>query len=99
MKKIGLTSGELSTILAIFTKYPPITKVTLFGSRAKGVARSNSDIDLAITGISDELQIEELAQKLDNLPLPYKFDVKSISGLKNPALKEHIHRVGVQIYP
>ncbi len=99
MNSTGLTPEEISAILTIFTGYPPITKVTLFGSRAKGNARFNSDIDLAVTGISNELQLEALAQDLENLPLPYKFDVTAESGIKNPALQEHINRVGIQIYP
>jgi len=76
-----------------------VIKVTLFGPRARGTARFNSDIELAITGSSNTLQIESLAQKLDNLPLPCKFDVKATSGIKNPALQEHIHRVDIQISP
>lgn len=89
----------MAIILAAFTKYSPIKKVTLFGSRAQGNARVNSDIDLAINGISSELQIEALTQDLENHPLPYKFDVKASSGIKNTALQDHIDRVGIQIYP
>jgi predicted nucleotidyltransferase len=73
--------------------------VILFGSRAKGTAKESSDIDLAVDGIDDELQIENLAMALDDLPLPYKFDVKALSGIKNPKLKEHIERVGITIFP
>jgi hypothetical protein len=37
--------------------------------------------------------------ELDELSLPYKFDVKSIATISNRALREHIERVGVTIYP
>ena len=38
--------------------------------RAKGIARNNSDIDLAVYGIDDELRVEGIAMELDALPLP-----------------------------
>ncbi len=98
MKKLGLNQQELAIIISIFRYHPEIKKVILFGSRAKGVSRLNSDIDLAVDGIMSDLQIESLAMELDELPLPYKFDVKSIAGIRNPALSEHITRVGVEIY-
>ena len=90
MKNLGLTQQELSKILSVFQHHPEIQKVILFGSRAKGTAKPNSDIDLAIEGIRDDLQTESLAQELDMLPLPYKFDVKSISGIHNADLLDHI---------
>lgn len=31
--------------------------------------------------------------------MPYLFDVKAVATLKNPALLEHIQRVGMDIYP
>ncbi len=73
--------------------------MVLFGSRAKETSRPNSDIDFAVDGISSDLQIEALTFELDELSLPYKFDVKSIHGIINPSLRDHITRVGVTIYP
>ena len=99
MKNLGLNKQELSKILSVFTHHPEIIKVMIFGSRAKGTSRPNSDIDIAVDGISSELQIEALAMELDELSLPYKFDVKSVATISNRALKAHIDRVGVTIYP
>jgi len=95
---IGLSVRDQKLLSSVFVNYPEIKKVILFGSRAKGTANSRSDIDLAIKGIDDDLQIEALAQDLDQLPLPYKFDVKSLETIQNVALNEHIKRVGVTIY-
>jgi hypothetical protein len=36
---------------------------------------------------------------LDELPLAYRFDVKSFDLIKLQTLKEHIERVGIAIYP
>lgn len=99
MKKLGLNKQELNRILSVFNRHPEIIKVMIFGSRAKGISRPNSDIDIAVEGISGDLQMESLAMELDELPLPYKFDVKSIATISNRSLREHIERVGVTIYP
>jgi uncharacterized protein len=36
--------------------------------------------------------------ELDELPLPYRFDLQAISTIKNRSLLEHIDRVGIVIY-
>jgi len=94
----GINEEVHQLIATVFSRHPEITKVVLFGSRAKGTARPNSDIDLAVEGIKNQLQIEALALELDDLPLPYKFDVTSLAGISNTALREHINRVGLVIY-
>ncbi len=99
MKNYTLDNKTLSYLTSIFQHHPEINKVVLFGSRAKGTSKPCSDIDLAVDGISNALQIESLALELDELPLPYKFDLKSFVGIQNVALKEHIDRVGIIIYP
>lgn len=99
MNDFGLSKLELDKILSVFRRYPEINQVILFGSRAKGTAKVNSDIDLAVEGLSSNLQIENLAMELDDLSLPYKFDVKSVVRITNPVLKDHIARVGINIYP
>ena len=82
----------------IFQQYPDITRVILFGSRAKGSAKPYSDIDLAIEGVEQERDVAEVAMMLDNLPLPYKFDVTSFTSIQYIPLREHIDRVGITIY-
>lgn len=98
LSKTGLTEAELGTICSVFRATPAITRVILFGSRAKGTAKHYSDIDLAIEGPLSERQVAEVAMKLDELPLPYKFDVKSLTSIRHLPLKEHIDRVGITIY-
>ncbi|MBM9538205.1 nucleotidyltransferase domain-containing protein [Desulfobulbus alkaliphilus] len=99
MNERGIPQQELAQIQSIFRRYPDIARVVLFGSRAKGTARPSSDIDLAVEGIQSDLRLEALALDLDELPLPYRFDVKAIATINNPALLAHIDRVGVVIYP
>ena len=94
----NLTHHELKLIRGVLAGHPEITGGILFGSRAKGVSGPGSDIDLALEGIDDPLQAETIASELDNLPLPYRFDVKALAAIQYGPLREHIARVGVKIY-
>lgn len=94
----GLSKAEIEQLAAVLRRWPEIERGVLFGSRAKGTARPNSDIDLALYGDIDDLTVERIALEMDELPLPYLFDIKAMSSLNNPALIEHIQRVGVEIY-
>lgn len=98
MKTPPLSPVELEMTIAVFRRHPSITRVTLFGSRAKGTHKPSSDVDLAVAGEIDLLQSEEIASELDELPLPYRWDVVPFSSIKDAALREHIERVGVSLY-
>jgi hypothetical protein len=49
----------------------------------------------AALSLAHQLQIES---ELDDLLLPYKIDLSRFHALDNPALIDHIRRVGVMIY-
>ena len=93
-----LEPRELQLIRSVLARHADITGAILFGSRAKGTASLSSDIDLALEGIEDQLQAEAIASELDELPLPYLFDVKALAAIRHRPLLEHIERVGVRIY-
>ncbi len=90
---------ELALIDAVLSRHPQVTAGILFGSRAKGTATATSDIDLALEGLDDALQAEAITSELEELPLPFRFDVKALDVLRHLALREHIARVGIRIYP
>jgi predicted nucleotidyltransferase len=95
----GLQDSDLDDILRIFQKNVRINKIILFGSRAKGTFKSGSDIDLAISG--NDLKINDildLSIELDELDLPYKFDIIILERIKEKSLLEHISRVGIDIF-
>lgn len=98
MKDIGLTPGDIELMRGVFRRFPTISEVIVYGSRAKGTYRPESDIDLALIGIADNIQAGAVAHELDELPLPYRFDVKAYGGITYPPLQEHIARVGVSLY-
>lgn len=93
-----LAPDELAMMHAVFRRHPEIEVVTLFGSRAKGTHSERSDVDLAVAGDIEPLRVERIAAELDELPLPYRFDVQALAHIRHRALLEHIRRVGVTIY-
>ena len=76
-----------------------MTFATLFGSHAQEIHGDRSDVDLALTGDVEPLRAEAIAAELDELPLPYRFDVHSMAHIQHPPLLQHIPRVGVVIDP
>lgn len=97
--KFGLTDIDIAKINDVFAKLPNISKVLIFGSRAKGNFREGSDIDLALFGeaLDHELILKLLAE-IDDLNLPYLFDICVYDLLDSPNFKEHIDRVGQLFY-
>jgi len=49
---------------------------------------------LSLWGV-DALKAEAIASELDELPLPYRFDIKAFESIKQDALREHIQRKGI----
>ena len=99
MKKSPLTSHELALIQSVLARHQEVVRAIVFGSRAKGTHTDRSDVDLSLLGPVTPLQAEALAAELDELPLPLLFDVNSFEHVGLPALREHIERVGIEIYP
>lgn len=95
----ALLPRELDLLRTVFQRHRELKAVTLFGSRAKGTHTRSSDIDLALWGDVDRLQAEQIAAELDELPLPYRYDVQPFESIKLPALRAHIERVGIPLYP
>ncbi|PIP72928.1 MAG: hypothetical protein COW89_03705 [Nitrospinae bacterium CG22_combo_CG10-13_8_21_14_all_47_10] len=98
MRDTGLSPYGLELLCSVFRRHPVVLKVVLYGSRAKGTHRHESDIDLALVGVDDDMEAEALAFELDELPLPYHFDVKAFGAIRHAPLREHIDRFGVVLY-
>lgn len=60
--------------------------------------RPESDIDIALYGDVDDTLAARIAGELDELPLPYLFDVRAYPCVKHAPLLEHIDRVGKVVF-
>lgn len=96
----GLDEDTISKINGVFSKYPQIEKVILYGSRAKGNYHNGSDIDITLMGqkLSLSNSVYPITEELDDLYLPYMFDISIFSHIKDQEMIDHINRVGKVFY-
>lgn len=95
----GLKKTTIESINKVFSNYSEVEQVVVYGSRAMGNYKNGSDIDLTFKG--DDLNltlINKIDLELDDLMLPYTFDLSIYSHIKNPDLIDHIERVGKVFY-
>lgn len=96
---LELETHIIEKIRSLIRENSDIKHLILFGSRAKGSAKNGSDIDLAIVGSKISFrELCKLGAKLDELDLPYKIDIINYDSITNQALKEHIDRVGIELF-
>lgn len=97
--KFGLKEHTIEKVREVFAQFPELEEVILYGSRAKGNYRPGSDIDLTLKGKGINLRIlNRIADQLDDLLLPYTFDLSIYDHIENPDLVDHIRRVGKVFY-
>lgn len=88
---------QIAPQLANLAQAHQVSKLVLFGSRARGDATERSDIDLAAFGVPSEHQAP-LRLALDELPTLLKFDLVFIESDTSPILLSEIERDGVVLY-
>ena len=95
----GLDQTVINDLRRVFSKYPSIEKVILYGSRAMGTYRLGSDIDIALFGENLSNQtIFDIQEEIEALYLPYSFDISIWERIENEDLLDHIRRVGKVFY-
>ena len=93
------TERYRAEIVPVLERFPEIERATLFGSRAKEIARSGADIDLALEGARlRDGHLPAIYNAIDELLLPVKVDLLVLTDRSKPELREHIARVGVVWY-
>lgn len=98
-QRFGLKESVIARIIGVFTQYPDVESAILYGSRAKGNYREGSDIDLTLTGAKLTYRtISQLENKIDDLLLPYLFDISILSHIENSNVVEQIQRFGIPFY-
>ena len=97
--KHGLSDRQLTVLREILGLYAEeIASVDLFGSRATGDYRPNSDVDLVVRGTLKEKQIDRLWSMFQESSLPFSVDVKSYDLTTYPPLKAHMDKVSKLLF-
>ena len=95
----GLEKEIEKKIHTVLVSFKDVEKAILYGSRSKGTFKNGSDIDIALFGRNlSRDTVYKIHDALDDLYLPYRFDLAIFDKIKNPDLKEHIDRVGIVFY-
>ena len=98
-RKYGILVSDMHDIISILSANPKTERVVLFGSRARGNFEPGSDIDISWKG--EALDINDVTKAgvaYDKLFLPYKLDLVIYKSITEPALLNHIERVGIILY-
>lgn len=91
--KFGLSNETYTKIKEITKKYECVFKI--FGSRARGDFKQNSDIDIAIENALTEEQKYKIKNDFDLLDIPYTIDLVFIDEITKLELIKSIKRDGV----
>lgn len=90
----GLTERQVQVIADTLRPYQgKISRVGLFGSRATGAYRENSDIDLVLYGALDAHDVDRLHTLFEESSLPMSVDVTAYHLIAYPPMKAHVDTV------
>ena len=92
--KYNLPDRVLRELFDFAQKYG-ITKIILFGSRARGTNTERSDIDIAVYGGDFDNFYWDVKEKIHSLLM---FDIVQADGSISDELKQEIEKDGVVIY-
>ncbi len=98
--KFGLDEKVVKDIISILKKYSEVESACIFGSRARGDYKKQSDIDIALFGKNLTNTINtKIYYEIDDLYLPYKIDLINFNSLgEEDKIKDSILEEGVEIY-
>ena len=95
----GLTAQQRETVRRIVSVCAErITRVDVFGSRAKGTHRDYSDLDLVLHGSLSEADVDRLWTLFQESNLPFSVDVKCYEHTHYQPLKAHMDAVGITLF-
>lgn len=99
MRSLGITEEALEAMCGGGESHPLIHRVWPFGSRALGTHKPGSDLDLALDApIRPSAELGRVAEELDDLLLPWKWDFLELNRIDLPEVREDIFRVGLFLY-
>ena len=94
--RFGLKEQIIDEIRRVLAEKPGVSRAVIFGSRARGDYKYNSDIDLAV--YCEGKMPPGLRLDLDEAAGIYKIDVVDMNGPVEEKLRQRIEEQGVEIY-
>jgi uncharacterized protein len=94
----GIDQKGTAILRDIFDKYPEVSRVLVYGSRAKGNFDIRSDLDLVIMDDIDRKILGEIWMEINSSDFPLTVDLQVWGDIKNEGLKSHISRVGRTLF-
>jgi type I restriction enzyme S subunit len=97
--RFGLDEHTINKLIAAFEVNPKVDKALVFGSRAKGNYRDDSDIDIAVKGQNITLDdILSMSVAFEDKGITTKVDLLDYNTINEKDLVSHIDRVGIELY-
>lgn len=91
----GLSNEIYSKIIEVIKKHN--YNFFIFGSRARGDYKKNSDIDIAIEGTINEKDEMSIRNDFDMLQIPYTIDLVFIYKTEKEELLKSIKKEGIKL--
>ena len=95
--KFGLSDITYNKILEVIKKNDKYI-FKMFGSRARGDYKANSDIDIVVINCIEEKEKNRIKDEIDLLDIPYSIDLVFIEEITKKELLNSIERDGVIIW-
>ena len=92
--KYGLSEEIYSKIMDVVKKYDECL-FKIFGSRARGDYKYNSDIDIAVYGTLSKDEQYKILDDFDLIDMAYTMDILFIQNITREELKKSIEREGI----
>ncbi len=98
-KAILLTDIQRRRLLEVLGCFaPPVERVDVFGSRARGTARTGSDIDLVVAGPVGADTVRRISSALADSYLSIFADVTAYALLQDDAFAAEVRRSAVPLF-
>ncbi len=89
----GISPGHFAALMRLFERWPGIEAIWIYGSRARGDYRRDSDIDLAVDALDMAPQdYTKLSLEVLDLPLVYKVDLIHLQETLEDDFRQRIER-------
>ncbi len=94
--RFGLQEEILIQMTRVLAAFPSVKRAVIFGSRARGEFRPNSEIDIA--AITEAELPGGRYSELDEASGIYKINLVDLTDLTNQNLCENVRTEGLEIY-